>query len=88
MLSKLFDHIKIPFSWYSLLPLCYAVIECILIAQCEVHKRITCLNIILSIIFNAFQLISLFPAGTVKGLPRTHWQMVRTQIMNISSNVL
>lgn len=24
----------------------------------------------------------------LKGLPRTHWQMVRTQIMNISSNVL
>lgn len=48
---KLFDDIKIPFSWYSLLPLCYAVSECVLIAQCEVHKRITCLNIILSIIF-------------------------------------
>lgn len=88
MFLMLFDHIELPSSWYSMLPLHYEVRVYILIAQGEVHKRIICLNIILSIIFNAFQLISSFLLIPLKSLPRTHWQMVTTQTMNISSNVL
>lgn len=45
-----------------MLPFCYEIREYILIAQCELHKRIKCLNII----FNALQLISFFPADITK----------------------
>lgn len=62
VILKLFDHIKILSSWYNMLPFCYEFREYILIAQCEFHKRIKCLNII----FNAHQLISFFPADISK----------------------